>query len=222
MWVNLGQGRICSWLIPGPSTSIEQPVQKVIRRVLNDFVATEDGATAIVTNASWLDGRSQHQKRSGQSLQNGSTPEVELKEYSLTDQARIPHDRQQARQATIRHAKDGRLSFTAYDYNGRPPSDPPIARDETITRAILVDDTGSQSKTSSMRDVARRLLAAFEREGCSENKTMAGNSVDVEAIRDKVPQMDISSIQIRQELKAPVVPEIEFYIQDLVLPFGLP
>ena len=64
-------------------------------------------------------------------------------------------------------------------------------RDENFSVAILTDHAGPRGASSSMQDVARRLLAALQAEGYSTNIAVAGNSTDEGVIREKFSRLSI-------------------------------
>ena len=63
---------------------------------------------------------------------------------------------------------------------------------------------------ANLQDVTRRLLAAFQEEGCGNNMTVSGNTADVEVVRKKLPQLNILSLRVRQESEDSIILELEF------------
>ncbi|KAL9123866.1 MAG: hypothetical protein Q9217_006746 [Psora testacea] len=197
--------------IPSPTPSTGQPLRKVIRRAYKDSAATEEGPPIRIASAIWLDESSEHQDRSSQAPHGASSPsDIEMEDRSLIEQKQISHDRRLTTQLTIRLTKDSRPSVTAYGHNGRPIPDSPIAQDENIPLAILADSIRLQETSPSMQDAARKLLADHEGEGYSNNVTIAGNNADVGIIRNEIPRLGISRIQIGRESETSVMLRLEF------------
>jgi hypothetical protein len=120
-----------------------------------------------------------------------------MKDHCLAEEGQIPHDYLQPTQLPIQLGEDSRFSLTARAHNNALILDSLVARDENISPAILADNAGPQRASSSMQDVARRLLAALQAEGYGNNVTIKGNNADLGVIRNELPRFSISSIQIR-------------------------
>jgi hypothetical protein len=79
-----------------------------------------------------------------------------------------------------------------------------------VPPAILADNASPQRASSSMQDLAHRLLAALQAEGYGNNVIIAGNNIDVGIIHNELSRLSISSIQARQESESSVMLGLEF------------
>ena len=61
-----------------------------------------------------------------------------------------------------------------------------------MTAAILTDHAGPRRKSSSIQDVARRLLTALQAEGYGNNVAVAGNSTDEGVVRERLSRLSTS------------------------------
>lgn len=76
-------------------------------------------------------------------------------------------------QLNIQLEEHVRLSFTPKSYNDVLMGPLAATRDENPT---LGDNAGPRGASSSMQDVARRLLVALRAEGCANNVAVAGKA----------------------------------------------
>lgn len=90
-----------------------------------------------------------------------SPPDIEMKDRLSVVGRQILHDRPQETQLTIQLGDDVRLSLTTHGHNDALILDSLDARNENIPRAVLADNAEPQGASSSMQDVARRVLAAL-------------------------------------------------------------
>ena len=198
---------------PTPSTSNStssagQPPGKVIRKAFEESLTNKEGSTDWIMNFIWPDKRSEHQNASSQALLGASTSSgKEKKDRTSVKDIQMPNNHTTA-QLTIQPDENGRLSLTARSHNVALALDSIVDQDESNTLAIFTNKSGPQA--SSMQDVARRLLAALQAEGYGNDVTIAGNSTDVGVIRQELPQLNISGIQVRQESEWSIMLELEF------------
>ena len=196
--------------IPSPSSSVGQPLRKVVRKAFGEHAATDDGSSIHIMNAIWPNERSEHQNYSTQAPFCGSISDVKMNSHPLVQDRQLLHDHPPATQLNTQLRGDGRLSLTTHGHNEALILDPLIARDESIPLAVLANNADLQGAPSSIQDVARRLLAALQAEGYCNNVTIAGNNADLGAIRNEVSRLNISSIQIRQESESSLLLRLEF------------
>lgn len=199
---------------PGPSSptsSAGQPLRKVIRMAFRNSVATEEGSTAAIMKAIWP-GEMSEPDGSSQNLHRMPIPSnPEMKDRSSYADKQLLHDHPLATQLTIQLGDNGRLSLIARGHNDALMLNSLVTRDENHSPAILADNAVPQgAASSSMQDVARRLLAALQAEGYGNNVTIAGSNADVGIIRDELSRLSISSVQLRQQSQSSVMLGIEF------------
>jgi len=200
---------------PAPSTSshissTEQPLRKVMRRACTDFIATDESSTNRIMNAVWSH-QSSYQIGSAQAPRGAPAPsDIDMKDRSLVEEGQMQHDHPQATQLTIQLEEDSRLSLTANGHNSALMGPLAATQDENFSVAILADHARPQGASSSMQDIARRLLTALRAEGYGNNVAVAGNSTDVGVVRENLSRLSISSLQIRQESQSSIILGLEF------------
>ena len=67
-----------------------------------------------------------------------------------------------------------------------------------MTAAILTNHAGPRRASSSIQDVARRLLTALQAEGYGINVAVGGNSTDEGVVCERLSRLSTSSLQVRQ------------------------
>ena len=79
-----------------------------------------------------------------------------------------------------------------------------------MTAAILADHAGPRRASSSIKDVARRLLTALQAGGYGNKLAVAGNSTDEGVVRKRLSWLSTSSLQVRQESQSSIMLGLEF------------
>ena len=193
--------------LSSPTSSAGQPLQKVVRMAFRNSIATEEGSTAAIMKAIWPGEMSDPDEN----LHRMPIPsDIEMKDRSSFADRQLLHDHPLAAQLTIQLGGNGRLSLTTRGHNDALMLNSLVARDENHSPAILVDNAVPQEASSSMQDIARRLLAALQAEGYGNNVTIASSNADVGIIRDEISRLSISSVQLRQQSQSSVMLGLEF------------
>ena len=183
------------------TSSTGQPLRKLMRSAFADCIATNESSTTRIMNAS-CSHESHCHNDFAQAPRSAPFPsDIDRKSHSLIGEGQIQHLHPQATQLTIQLEEDGLLSLTANSHNDVLMG--PLA-------AILADHSGPQEASSSMEDVARRLLIALQAEGYGNNVAVAGNSTDVGVVREIISRSSISSLRVRQESQSSVVLGLKF------------
>ena len=186
---------------PSPTSSTEQPLRKVMRCAFANCNATNESSTTRIMNAI-CSHESQCHNGSAQARRGAPfPPDIDTKSHSLVGEGQIQHLHPQATQLTIQLEEDGLLSLTPNSHNDVLMG--PLA-------AILADYSNPQGASSSMQDVARRLLIALQAEGYGNNVAFAGNSTDVGVVRGIISRLSISGLQVRRESQTSVVLGLKF------------
>lgn len=192
------RGRSSAPSTSSSTSSIEQPLLKVMRTAVADTIATNESSTIRIMNAIWSHG----------SLYQNFL-DVDSKSR-FVEESQIQHGQPQATQLPIQLDEDGRLPLTANSHHNTPIAPLAATREENFSVAILADHAGPRGESSSMQDVARRLLAALQAEGYGKNVTVAGNTTDVGVVREELSRSSISKLQVRQESQSSIILGVEF------------
>lgn len=180
-----------------------------MRSVFADSIAIHESSTIRVMNAIWSH-ESSYQNGSAQAPRGVPIPSDVDAKSRLVKEGQIQHDHRQATQLTIQLEEDGRLSLTANSHNNALMGPLAATPDENFSVAILADHAGPRGGSSSVQDVARRLLTALQAEGYGNNVAVAGNSTDMGILREKLSRLSISSLQVRQESQSSTMLGLEF------------
>lgn len=191
-----------------PSSSTEQPLQKVMRSAFPDSIDGCESSTIRMMNAIWSH-ESSYQNVSAQAPRGVPTPSDVDTKSRLVEEGQIQHDHPQATQLSI-ELEDGRFSLSTNSHNNALMGPLAATRGENFSTAILADHVGPQGASSSMQDVARRLLTALQAEGYDNNVAVAGNSTSVGVVRENLSRLSLSSLQVREESQSSIILRLGF------------
>ena len=192
------------------TSSAEQSFQRVIKRASGGSATGEEESTLSMMNAMWPQ-ESSDQNGSNQAPYAESTlPDTEMQDRFTIQDGQMPYDDSRAVQRTT-CLENSRLLLATSNHNDAPILNSVVAQINTPP-AILADNISPQ-EAPSMQDVVRRLLPALQAEGYG-NVLITGNSMDIGAARIELPELNISSVRLRQNSETSMVLGLELDIKE--------
>ena len=190
-----------------PTPSTEQPLKRVVRRALGDLLNTDE--LASIMNPILADD-SKYKGGFSARLRGPLHPSnTEIKDHVV-----IGKDRELSQ--PLLFGEGHRMSLTAYRHDNVEIPGLLITRE----LPIQVGSTGPQAESPSLQAVARKLLEALQAEGYGNAVTVGGELTGMKAVSDKLPKLNISKIQLRQETDDSILLEVEPYFDREELACG--
>ena len=124
--------------------------------------------------------------------------------FTIQDR-QMPYNDPRATQRTT-YLENNRLSLITSNHNIAPTLDSVVAQNNTPS-AILADNISPQ-ETPLIQNVVRRLLSALQAEGYG-NAIATGNTTNIEIARHEVPELNVSSMQYRQNSETSIILGLE-------------